>query len=385
MIFDVRTLVVITLSASVIAVLAMLFLYIGHRQERALKHAVYALAMQSLGLFSLALRNVAPDWLSIVVANTLIIVGGVYLMVGSVRIFYRRAFRLRWLVLLGLLTLAIFWYLTYVRNDYFLRVVAFAVIASGLAFMGAREFFRPVEDEIWCGPRLLTMALLLGYGVSALVRIPMAWVGGTRELLAPTVGNMISYLSGSLLLGLWPFLMALLVGQRLLAQQRHLAMTDLLTGVLNRRGFEEAMQREFSRAARKNETLSLLLLDIDHFKQINDRFGHQLGDRVLALLTKHVSGTLRTEDVFGRLGGEEFGVILPSIDHAQALEVAERIRGLVAALPIDAAQAQAHITVSIGVASTDADGREWDSLYRVADQRLYDVKTAGRNQVRGRG
>jgi len=363
----------------------MLFLYIGHRQERALKHAVYALAMQSLGLFSLALRNVAPDWLSIVVANTLIIVGGVYLMVGSVRIFYRRAFRLRWLVLLGLLTLAIFWYLTYVRNDYFLRVVAFAVIASGLAFMGAREFFRPVEDEIWCGPRLLTMALLLGYGVSALVRIPMAWVGGTRELLAPTVGNMISYLSGSLLLGLWPFLMALLVGQRLLAQQRHLAMTDLLTGVLNRRGFEEAMQREFSRAARKNETLSLLLLDIDHFKQINDRFGHQLGDRVLALLTKHVSGTLRTEDVFGRLGGEEFGVILPSIDHAQALEVAERIRGLVAALPIDAAQAQAHITVSIGVASTDADGREWDSLYRVADQRLYDVKTAGRNQVRGRG
>ncbi|TRZ65617.1 MAG: GGDEF domain-containing protein [Rhodocyclaceae bacterium] len=385
MIFDVRTLVVITLSASVIAVLAMLFLYIGHRQERALKHAVYALAMQSLGLFSLALRNVAPDWLSIVVANTLIIVGGVYLMVGSVRIFYRRAFRLRWLVLLGLLTLAIFWYLTYVRNDYFLRVVAFAVIASGLAFMGAREFFRPVEDEIWCGPRLLTMALLLGYGVSALVRIPMAWVGGTRELLAPTVGNMISYLSGSLLLGLWPFLMALLVGQRLLAQQRHLAMTDLLTGVLNRRGFEEAMQREFSRAARKNETLSLLLLDIDHFKQINDRFGHQLGDRVLALLTKHVSGTLRTEDVFGRLGGEEFGVILPSINHAQALEVAERIRGLVAALPIDAAQAQAHITVSIGVASTDADGREWDSLYRVADQRLYDVKTAGRNQVRGRG
>jgi len=385
MTLDVRTLVAITMAAAVLAVLAMLFLYMGHRQEKALKHAVFALAMQSLGLLLLSLRNVAPDWLTIVAANTLIIVGGLYLMVGSVRIFYGRAFRIHPLILLGLPTLAIFWYLTYVDNDYFLRVVVFALIAGTLAFMGAREFSRPVEDEIWGGPRLLAMVLLIGYGISALIRIPMAWIGGTRELLAPTVGNMIGYLSGSLLLAFWPFLMALLVGQRLLAQQRHLAMTDLLTGVLNRRGFEEAMHREFSRTARKSETLSLLLLDIDHFKQINDRFGHQLGDRVLALLTKHVGGTLRTEDVFGRLGGEEFGVILPSIDHAQALEVAERIRALTAALPIDAAQPEEHVTVSIGVASTDADGRDWDSLYRVADQRLYDVKTAGRNQVRGRG
>lgn len=384
MTLDVRTLAAITMAAAVLAVLAMLFLYMGHRREAALKHAVFALAMQSLGLLLLSLRNVAPDWLTIVAANTLIIVGGLYLMIGSVRIFYGRAFRIRLLILVGLPTLAIFWYLTYVDNDYFLRVVAFALIAGTLAFIGAREFSRPVEDEIWGGPRLLAMMLLMGYGISALIRIPMAWIGGTRELLAPTVGNMLGYLSGSLLLAFWPFLMALLVGQRLLAQQRHLAMTDQLTGVLNRRGFEEAMEREFSRAARKNEIISLLLLDIDFFKRINDRYGHQIGDRVLARVAEKIAGTLRTEDVFGRLGGEEFAVILPSIDHGQALDVAERIRSLVAVLPIDAAERQDHITVSIGVASTDADGNDWENLYRSADQRMYEVKSSGRDKVQGR-
>lgn len=384
MIFDVRTLVVITLSASVLAVLAMLFLYMGHRQEKALKHAVFALSMQSLGLFMLALRNIGPDWLSIVIANTLILGGTAYTAVGVVRIFYARRVSIQWLVLLCTFTLVTFGYLTYIRNDYFLRVVAYALIASILVFMGAREFSRKVENEIWQGPRRLAVVLLVAYGISLLFRIPMAWIGGTRELLEPTVGNIISYLSGSLLLGFWPFLMALLVGQRLLAQQRYLALTDTLTGILNRRGFEEAMGREFSRAARKIETISLLLLDIDHFKHINDRFGHQVGDCALALVAKSIGGTLRTEDVFGRLGGEEFGVLLPSIDHARALEVAERLRGLVAALPIDAADRHEHVTVSIGVASTDADGSDWDSLYRTADQRLYEVKSSGRNKVQGR-
>jgi len=385
MIFDVRTLVVITLAASVIAVLAMLFLYMGNRQEKSLKHAVYGLSVQSLGLVLLSMRGVAPDWLSIVVANTLIIGGIAYIVVGSVRIFYGRPFSVRRMGLLCLFPLGIFWFLTYRQDDYSLRVVAFATIASGIVFMGAREFFRPAEDEIWPGPRLLACGLLIAYGLSQLFRIPMAWTSGTRQLFDATTSNVISYLSGSLVVGFWPFLMALLIGQRLLAQQRYLALTDLLTAVLNRRGFEEAMHREFSRATRKGETLSLLLLDIDHFKQVNDRFGHQFGDRVLALMAEHVAKTLRTEDVFGRLGGEEFGVILPSIDHARALEVAERIRGLIAALPIDAAQLEEHVTVSIGVASTDADGLDWDSLYRMADQRLYDVKMAGRNQVRGRG
>jgi len=105
---------------------------------------------------------------------------------------------------------------------------------------------------------------------------------------------------------------------------------------------------------------------------------------VLALMSKHIGGTLRAEDVFGRIGGEESGVILPSIDHVRALEIAERIRGLVAALPVGAAYPLEHISVSIGVASTDADGSDWDSLCRVADQRLFDVKGAGRNQVHGR-
>jgi len=169
-----------------------------------------------------------------------------------------------------------------------------------------------------------------------------------------------------------------------LARQRHLARTDLLTGILNRRGFDEAMGREFARAARRNEMTSLLLLDIDFFKGVNNRYGHQVGVSVLAVVSESIAAMLRTEGVFGRLGGEEFVVILPPIDHAQALDVAERLRGLVAALPIDAADCQEHVMVSIGVACTDADGADWDSLYRAADQRLYDGKSSGRNKVQGR-
>ncbi|MCT8126758.1 GGDEF domain-containing protein [Alishewanella sp. BS5-314] len=158
-----------------------------------------------------------------------------------------------------------------------------------------------------------------------------------------------------------------------------LALTDELTRIANRRSFVASVQSELNRCERLNCHIALLLLDIDHFKSINDNFGHQAGDEVLQQLARLVSSTLREYDIFGRIGGEEFGVFLAETDQKTALAVAERLCQLVASSPFSAAGQQLTVTVSIGVAT--GYNLSFESLYQEADTALYKAKHSGRNQV----
>ena len=156
-----------------------------------------------------------------------------------------------------------------------------------------------------------------------------------------------------------------------------LATTDRLTGIWNRLYFEDAASMEIERVSRHDEPLSLLIFDIDHFKQINDTHGHLIGDQVLIELTRRVGRQLRSNDVLARWGGEEFVVMLPYCDATQALAVAEKLRALMQAQPFDQV---GQVTSSFGV----ADFRPGDGLDRWlkrADDGLYAAKTAGRNRV----
>ncbi|WP_165772274.1 ligand-binding sensor domain-containing diguanylate cyclase [Niveispirillum lacus] len=169
------------------------------------------------------------------------------------------------------------------------------------------------------------------------------------------------------------------------AELERLASTDGLTGLLNRRRFDEMALAEIDRAQRYCRPFSLLLVDLDHFKQVNDNFGHNAGDAVLRSAAQRVMESVRTTDVVARYGGEELSVLLPETDEAEALVVAERIRQMIAARPVDHEGREIILTASVGGAEyRPAD----DSVARLigrADAALYSAKQAGRNRVRFSG
>ncbi|PPT50942.1 diguanylate cyclase [Xanthomonas arboricola] len=173
---------------------------------------------------------------------------------------------------------------------------------------------------------------------------------------------------------------------RLRESLRRQSIRDPLTGLYNRRYLEESLSHELARCARRGLPLSVLMLDVDHFKQFNDSQGHAGGDLLLAALGELLLTRLRAEDVACRYGGEEFTVILPEADGVEALRVAEDIRGHIATLAVsDGPRSLPRVTASIGVASFPVDGELGASLIQKADAALYVAKHGGRNRVERHG
>lgn len=163
----------------------------------------------------------------------------------------------------------------------------------------------------------------------------------------------------------------------------HLSSIDALTGIVNRRGFDEALRREWARAQRHGEDLTLLMIDIDHFKQLNDSYGHPAGDARLCAVSGTLAGCARRgTDIVARYGGEEFAAILPGLDRDAALLVAEAMREAVEARALPSPVRGGVVTVSIGVAQASQAGEDMiDALLHRADHALYEAKRSGRNRV----
>lgn len=163
------------------------------------------------------------------------------------------------------------------------------------------------------------------------------------------------------------------------AQLDQLSRTDALTALYNRRHLDEELGRRHGEARRHRDPLGLVLLDIDHFKHVNDVHGHPVGDDVLREVSSRIQNELRLDDIAGRWGGEEFLIILPRTDFAGVVETAERIRGAVSASPVAAGDQRIAVTISGGCAV--GPGESPAELLRRADKRLYEAKAAGRNQI----
>ena len=160
------------------------------------------------------------------------------------------------------------------------------------------------------------------------------------------------------------------------------AITDPLTGLLNRRGFLDAANAELRRSERYRHDLAFMMMDLDFFKDINDRFGHAAGDRVLESVAQCCRETLRGHDLIGRVGGEEFAAVLVSANIADAWQAAERLRQAVEALRIDVSGRQILVRISIGLALNRAEELDCNRALHSADRALYAAKLAGRNCVR---
>ncbi|ATZ73131.1 hypothetical protein CWC33_05200 [Idiomarina sp. X4] len=161
------------------------------------------------------------------------------------------------------------------------------------------------------------------------------------------------------------------------------AVIDPLTQIGNRRAFNKAMDREFSRYSRHKKPLSLISFDLDHFKRVNDNYGHAAGDKVLSEVTAAIKVELRKEDVFARVGGEEFAVLLPETDKEEAFQVAEKIRTLIASLSINYENQDIAISATFGLVTVSEQEQisSQEHLLQIADRALYKGKTNGRNQV----
>jgi len=173
-----------------------------------------------------------------------------------------------------------------------------------------------------------------------------------------------------------------ITARKLMEDELHrLANTDPLTGVHNRRFFFDLAEREVPRFIRNKHPVSVLLADIDHFKRVNDTYGHAAGDVVLKGFVAVLKGQLRDYDILGRLGGEEFAIVLPEVSPEGAHEAAERLRASVEQAVVKTTEGDVKVTVSIGLAGVDADAPTLDAALSLADEALYRAKSLGRNRV----
>ncbi len=272
------------------------------------------------------------------------------------------------------------------RNDYRLKVATSG--ADGLSI--ARQ----------TPPDLILLDVMMpemdGYEVCRQLKsdpltqdIPVVFVTAKDDVTDEELGlslGAVDYISKPFHL---PVVRARVRNQLLLKQKTDLlermAHVDGLTGIANRRRFDEVLRTELSRCQRMGRPLSLLMLDIDHFKQYNDHFGHGMGDLCLSNVANVLTQSLpRAADLATRYGGEEFAIILPDTDHEGAIQIAERLREAVALLNIRQAPkvAESVVSVSVGVATRKPDeNASANALINAADEKLYAAKNAGRNRI----
>ncbi len=189
------------------------------------------------------------------------------------------------------------------------------------------------------------------------------------------------FLAISLMLMCVTFGFILMLNYRLIADMQKIALRDGLTGALNRRSLEEEAIRLSARCTRSAETLAIMMIDVDHFKSINDHSGHQVGDQVLQRLAAVAQASIRGDDYFARYGGEEFCILLPSTTEEEARVLADRLCQAYAALTMEFGGEVLHSTISIGVADSNQVGLEFSALVTAADKALYHAKQEGRNRV----
>lgn len=216
--------------------------------------------------------------------------------------------------------------------------------------------------------------------LTALVRAGLAWSSQGWDPQSTALANQAMFVLGYVFSLCDGFCFLLLVKEDSDRSLLRMATTDLLTGIANRAHFLDLAEDRRRLCLRSGQPIAVIMMDVDHFKQVNDAFGHGAGDEVLRRVGAVLREHLRDVDVYGRLGGEEFAVVLPGTSLAGALPVAERLRAALADVVVETGKGEARITVSMGLADLGGD-RRMEQAMSEADQRLYRAKAEGRNRV----
>jgi diguanylate cyclase (GGDEF)-like protein len=257
------------------------------------------------------------------------------------------------------------------------RAAVIALIGIIYTLLAVLELWHGREDDAWRWPIIL---LLLAHAAAIPVHIPLA---GTWTHPGPSDLDLLTFaiFERAFVCICAAYLFGGLAKDLIAARYRRAALTDPLTGVANRRGFFNTGERMVVRARFTREPSVLIVFDLDRFKSVNDRYGHQAGDQVLTSFCRLAISQLRPNDLFARIGGEEFASLLPDTGRDDALWLAERVRKAFEANSHTIGQYVFRATVSVGVATTDEKRSNLYELLNAADQVLYRAKTLGRNRV----
>lgn len=380
MLLDPRTLLFSLILANSLMVLSLFVAASVKGREQGLNKWAIAVLLETLTWLLVAARGVVPDELSIVAAN-MFKAASHALILAAIYEFQRREFALWKFFVPVVMTLVATGLLIDDIAGRFIwggLIYAFQLVLIVQALMSDSETRKGRAWRLLFGGAIMIFAVLVMRAVAA--GSGLVDFAQPQNHVAIHWVQVISFIAvmATALLGSVGFV--LMIKERTDREIMHLAMTDSLTGVPNRRALIE--QAELVRAQRSGHPMSLLMIDIDHFKRINDTYGHPLGDEVLRQAAALMGKRLRAGDVLGRYGGEEFCVIAPDTDSEGAQILAESLREILAATPLQTEAGAITITISIGFTCCATTGaREMKDLLAEADVALYQAKQAGRNRV----
>ena len=369
---------VLVISGFTLAVAGALLLlsWLLHRSPTALALWGVAFAMGAIATVLIAARgNIADVW-SIVAANT--VLAGAYGLMWS----GARKFESRKLSATAAAAGVAVWLLACTIPSFYAtpaaRAALMAAIGMSYTLLTVRELWRSRGDGLLS--RWPIIALLTLHAATLPTRIPLvaAWAGAE-----PIQTNLLTFvLFESILLSMaGAYLFGSLVKERVASVYKQAASVDPLTGVANRRAYLQQGTRMVLRASADRNPIGLLLFDLDGFKGINDAHGHAVGDRVLTTFCQTAIAQLRPNDLFARMGGEEFACLLPDVTAQDAMAIAERVRLAFEATVHTIGEQGFGATVSVGVAFAAAERSDLPSLLVSADRALYRAKREGRNRV----
>jgi diguanylate cyclase (GGDEF)-like protein len=387
MILDSRS---ILLTSTAVSIILTIMMYIYRRNRKVYPGYIHWLLgdiIISLGFLLLALRGAVPDFLSVVVGNVLLVLSMITVYHGVTLFFGNDSYDFLNLGILILAVLACIYTLYWMDNEALLIILVSLLLTLLLFRMGILFLFKAPDGlESSTTPSgvmmILTGVFFLTRGIDAII------LGETYELLSPRWINVLGYLMGAVLVASWTFGFFFLNSARLELDLKYAqeglkiqTLTDSLTGVYNRRHFFQYAANEFQRARRYQRMFSILMIDLDKFKTVNDRFGHAAGDRALIEMARVMNQNMRKVDTLARLGGEEFVALITEADLENAMKTAERIREQAAGRVILFQDQEFSLTISIGVATLQANDTSFEGALRRADEALYRAKQNGRNRV----
>jgi diguanylate cyclase (GGDEF)-like protein len=376
---DVNTLFMVTIYVEVILGLLLLFAWAQNTAIHGVCWWGFAHLIRAASVVLFGTYGSAPDLISIDIANVLLFTSFAVTWTGA-RVFDGRPVEPVYLV-----TGAVLWLLICRLPVLAEAIQTRALIASGIVttytWLTAYEFWRGRSEQLVS--RWPAIFLLFAHGALFLLRTPLA-------LLLPWAPD--NHVFGSVWLTVLSFeallftisiafILLAMAKERTELRHRTAALVDPLTGIANRRSFLQDATQLAKRHSGKPLPTAVLLIDLDHFKSINDRFGHALGDRVLEIFSDAARKSVRSTDLLGRLGGEEFAAVLHDTSRDKAMAVAERIRESFAHAAQDVDGRPVGATLSIGLAYCEEAALDVPELLAQSDQALYFAKERGRNRV----
>ncbi|MCK9919472.1 GGDEF domain-containing protein [Microbacteriaceae bacterium K1510] len=377
---DVNTLFVVTIYVEAILGLLLLFAWAQNTAIYAVCWWGFAHLIRAASVMLFGMYGTAPDLITIDLANALLFTAFAVTWTGA-RVFDGRTVEPVYLV-----TGAVLWLLVSRLPVLADAINTRALIASGIittyTWLTAYEFWRGRSEQLVS--RWPAIFMLFAHGALYLLRTPLVamlpWSPADASMYGSVWLTVLSFEALLFTISV-AFILLAMAKERTELRHRTAAMVDPLTGIANRRAFLHDAEELTKRHLAKPRPTAVLLIDLDHFKSINDRFGHALGDRVLEVFTDAARQSFRSSDLIGRLGGEEFAAIMHDISHEKAVAMAERLRERFAQSAQEVDGRPVYATVSIGIVICQEAALDVPELLAQADQALYFAKENGRNRV----